>query len=122
MKKNAVIILMGVVLIGLSSCCPSFLCTGKYEEYKNLAPAVTQASSLLIILEPEELPNKLDGEFYKSLLLDGYKPLYTLLYPYKVELESLDADYLVKVFDGDEHIITDSTSTEGRLDIYVFEK
>lgn len=119
MKTNKLKILIFLILVILNSCCPEFT---KNRNYYELGPAILQASSLFLTIETDQLPEKIDGIYYKSLLKDEYENLYLSLVPFYIEIEKIENDYLVKLYDGDKLVLTDLTATEGKLDNWEFDK
>lgn len=117
MKRYKIKLITFITAIVLTSCCPYIQNVNYYE----LGPAVLQASSLFLTLDDSQLPDNIDGEFYKSLLKEEYKNLYTLLLPYQVEIQSRADDYVIKVYDKEKQILTDLVSTEGYLDKWEIE-
>jgi len=92
------------------------------EKYQPLGVAVLAANDQLLVKypHPQDRPEYIQGDEYKALLKENYKPMYDRLLPYLVKIKKIDDNYIVSVFDGQKLILTDWLCTEGRIDCWSY--
>jgi hypothetical protein len=106
-------------VIVAACCCTK---TDLNERYQPLGMAVLTANNLLMVQYPQGPPENYQGENYKNLLKENYRPMYERLQPYRVVIQKMADRFKVSVFDGNTLVLTDWSCTEGRIDCWSYEK
>jgi hypothetical protein len=90
------------------------------EKYQPLGTAVLAANDLLLVKYSQDRFEYIEGNEYKDLLKENYKPMYDRLIPYLVQIKKIDNNFIVSVFDDQKLILTDWLCTEGRIDCWSY--
>jgi len=118
MKTYRNIISLFLLSIFICSCC--IIRINDDEKYQPLGVAVLAANDQLLAKYTQDRPEYIQGDEYKDLLKENYKPMYDRLLPYLVKIKKVDDNYVVSVFDGQRLILTDWLCTEGRIDCWSY--
>lgn len=105
-----------VFILFITSC--SSLQTNLDSKYQPLGMVVMTANGLLMAKYPQTIPENVSQEEYKTLLKNGYLPLYEKLLPFGVDIKKGNKSFIVSVFDGTALILTDWSCTETRIDCW----
>jgi len=90
------------------------------EKYQPLGTAVLTANDLLLVKYSQDRSKYIQENEYKDLLKENYKTMYDRLIPYLVQIDNIDNNFKVSVFDGQKLILTDWLCTEGRIDCWSY--
>jgi hypothetical protein len=88
------------------------------DEYQAVGPAVLQANRLLLVLQSHGQPGGYSEKEYKNLLYEDYKPMYDRLQPYRIQIQKIDSNFIVQVYDYDLLILTDCSRTGNRIECW----
>ena len=110
----------GIFLLSLFLYSCSTIQVNVDGKYQPLGTAILAANDLLVVKYSQDRPEYIQGDEYKELLKENYKPMYDRLLPYLVQIKKTNNNYIVSVFDGQKLILTDWLCTEDHIDCWSY--